>query len=284
MQKGCAEMNKTDIENEIKKNEEVILELLKINKKLLQRYEKPENSRCEKKSYDEYNNFWHDFWEKKEYFRKDLPIVNNGVVIQGLTPFEFKKKVIIDELRQKIEILQPRVVLEIGSGGGLNLMLLAPEFPNISFIGLEPTQSGVDITNKMILEPPAEFEKAFHNKAVHNIEIIQGSILDKRVIESMPKDIDLIFTSAVLEQLNNNINEAFAGISLLKFTHFLFYEEWLEANSDIKHYKTLVESDYFRQSTRILNEFNLILKEFKIPILQPSWMQYGIAFGVKNEF
>jgi len=48
-----------------------------------------------------------------------------------------------------IEILKPHRVLEVGSGDGINLLMLAGAFPQTSFTGLELTASGLAAARKV---------------------------------------------------------------------------------------------------------------------------------------
>lgn len=108
---------------------------------LLRRTYKP--MRTEQLSLTEYDQFWDNFWDTREYFRRDLQFLRNGVPINpNISPFGYKKNAIIPLIANKIHMYNIRSVLEIGSGAGLNLMLLAPLFPDVEFIGLEPTNSG----------------------------------------------------------------------------------------------------------------------------------------------
>lgn len=93
---------------------------------------------------------------------------------------------------------------------------------------------------------------------------------------------DFIFSCAVFEQMNNYIELLFDNVFSLSAANFLFYEEWLEANStNITHYKTLVEADYFRCSISYLNKYRLNSIKFEIPMIQPSWLQYGVVYCEK---
>lgn len=116
-----------------------------------------------------------------------------------------------------------------------------------------------------------------------NVRVLKGSILDDQMIKILNnEEVDFVFSSAVLEQMNNYIDLLFHNIFQINCKNFLFYEEWLEANSNIAHYKTLVEADYFRLSTTYLNQFEFLKDiQFEIPAIQPSWLQYGVLFCEK---
>jgi tRNA G46 methylase TrmB len=271
------------IKKEIRMNLREIKHRIKVLWILTSRYFKNTSLRTVSHSYEEYDSFWDDFWKKKEYFKTHYPFIKNEkLIIPQISPLEFKKEVIIKIISKKIKELDIKSVLEIGSGAGLNLLFLAPLFPDVKFFGIEPTESGVRVSTDFIKNPPKEFGSDLVEKSIDNIYIYKGSILNKDDLKELKnQSFDLIFTSAVLEQLNNFLDQAFENIFQFNSKYYLFYEEWLEANSKISCYKTLVESDYFRVSTSYLNKFPIDILQFEIPIIQPSWLSYGVVFGKK---
>lgn len=242
-----------------------------------------DNRRLSIISYSEYDNYWDSFWSKKNIFREDLTFTVFDKKIPLMTPFLFKKQGIIKILANTIESHNFKSVLEVGSGAGLNLLLLAPLFPNVHFYGLEPTTSGVRVSNQFIRAPPEEFELAYLLGDLKNVTIIKGDILnDETIKEIQNRKFDLVFTCAVLEQLHNYLDIVFNNIFSLSNGYFLFYEEWLEGNYTIEKYNTLVDSDYFRVSWNYLNKFeNVELVDRYIPHLQPSWLSYSVVFCKK---
>lgn len=243
------------------------------------------DTRTPESSYGEYNDFWNDFWEKGEYLRTDLQMSQNGKMFSGMSPLEFKKNTIIKLLTDFISANKCIKILEIGSGAGLNLLYLAQLHSNCMFFGIEPTDSGVELSKKFSLNIPKEISINNENRLLHNVTFIKGSILDHTLIEKIKyMGFDLIFTCAALEQVHNNIDTAFSNIFNLKAKYYAFYEEWLDANGDVNHYKTLVDNDYFRIPISFLNKYEKIsVTEIKIPSLQPSWMRYAFVVAEKNK-
>ena len=84
--------------------------------------------------------------------------------------------------------------------------------------------------------------------------------------------------------MNNNIASDFLVNIFKKFKKNSIEYVILRNYEKLPYDNDSKDVDILIKACTIDNTFNLILKEFKIPILQPSWMQYGIAFGVKNEF
>ena len=278
--------NKESLRLEILDNlRQIYIRTFRIMPRLILRYVLGRRERTTHLSHLEYDNYWDTFWNKRDIFRTDLPMTKFDKPIRSISPFEFKRLGIVSILEEKLKQNDITSVLEVGSGAGLNLMLLAPKFPKISYAGLEPTESGIRISNKFINSPPPEFEEAYKIGRVENVRVIQGSILDDKLMEKLGNNkFDLVFTCAVLEQLNNYVDIALDNIFNLTREYFLFYEEWLEANYLVKeNYLTLVKSDYFRLSWNYLNKYrNIEILERSIPALQPSWLKYGVVFGKKS--
>ena len=279
------EINRDNLKHEIQENaRQIYIRAFHVLPTLLARYFLHKGERTQDLSLSTYDNYWNTFWETKDIFRTDLPFTKFDKPIGELTPFESRKAGIVSILAEKIQRTNVSSVLEVGSGTGLNLLLLAPVFPHVTFTGLEPSESGVKISNKLVKAPPPEFEEAHKTGEIRNIEIIRGFILDIEAVERLTNyKFDLVYTSAVLEQLHNYVDIAFENIFKLTSKYFLFFEEWLEANHLIQNYLTLIRSDYFRLSWNYLHRYEGIeILERSIPSIQPSWLKYGVVFGKKS--
>ena len=277
-------MNAHLLRTEIRANIREILYRFIIIGKLLFRFVVKKNLRTPAVSYPEYDNYWASFWNNRDIFRK-LPILYyDNPIHPQISPFLARKMGIGKILAQKIEQYEFKSVLEVGSGAGLNLLMLAPLFPDALFVGLEPTESGVRISTEFSKAPPPEFEEAFKKGKVDNIKILKGSILEREDLKQLRDyKFDFVFTSAVLEQLHNYSDICFGNIFDQSNGYFLFFEEWLEANYLILNYKTLVDCDYFRMSWNYLNRFpDIEILERSIPPIQPSWLKYGVVFCRKS--
>jgi hypothetical protein len=271
------------LEQELKDNIKEILnrqQIVDILKKRLQ----GTGQRTPEESYREFDNYWSDFWNKRDSFRTDLTFVHYDKPISPpITPYLSNKLGIINILKEKIEQYKFKTILEIGSGAAMNLMNLAPLFPDISFYGLELTTSGVNISNEFINNPPPEFEEAYKNGPLGNITIFKGSILEKKsLVQLNDLYFDFVFTTGTFAHFHDEIELCFKHIFSIAKKYFLFYELWREANYIIENYKTLVDNDYFRISWNYLNSFQDIqILERTIPAIQPSWLKFGIVFCKK---
>jgi tRNA G46 methylase TrmB len=264
---------------EIRRNFKEIKYRLIILHKLVVRYFCHKDVRTPAVSFDEYNQYWASFWEKRDIdiFCKDWRIYNAlGVPV---SPFECCVNVIVKTLQQKIGQYGCKAVLEIGSGAGINLLLIASLFPNVKFYGLEPTDSGVKMSREFINNTPKEFMLSNKNGPLKNVTIFKGSILDEASLAGIRNlKIDLIFTCSALEQVHNYLEHVFPRIFSLSNGYFLFCEPWLEGN-DVRHYKYLVDRDFFRISWNYLCRYKDIeVLERKVPLIQPVWMTYSEVF------
>lgn len=266
------------LSDEIEDNVREIATRSEIIEILKRRIDRRERVRSATVSYSEYDNYWRAFWDSRDFLRKDLPFVRFDKPIDPpISPLDFKVQTIVPAIAEAIHKSQAQQVLEIGSGAGMNLLLLAPMFPSVRFVGLEPTTSGVEMASSFLNSPPIEFPAAHSMGCIKNVHIVQGSILDGTVVSALKQEsFDLIFTAAVLEQLQNELDSAFQNIFSIATSYCLFLEEWREANCDVSNYKTLVESDYFRVSWNYLHRYHDIeLLERFVPAIQPAWLKYG---------
>ncbi|MCB1153901.1 MAG: class I SAM-dependent methyltransferase [Deltaproteobacteria bacterium] len=248
---------------------------------LTQRFREQASHRHPEMVRDEYDRFWDRAWASGEYLRTDGVILKYDRPLADYSALDFKKDVVVASLRRYIEEHGIASVLEIGSGAGMNLIYLAQLLPEVRFVGLEPTSSGVRLGREFAREIPKELRLGDSTGPLSNVEFIQGSILDADAVESLEGErFDLVFTAAVLEQMHNEIETAFAHIFRLATRYFYFFEEWLEANSRLEHYAYLVHHDYFRLSWRYLSERgDLEILDRTIPAIQPGQVQYGVVFG-----
>lgn len=231
----------------------------------------------------EYQEGWEDYFNTRSYFKAgDHPFTENNKPMRPMSLYEYQLNVTDKIVADYIRKYNFKSVLEIGSGGGLNMMNLAPMFPDVQFYGLELTESGVNTSRRILANPPPEFELAHKHGPINNVKIIHGSILSKEAIDELRQHkFDLVFTSAVLEQLHNYLDVVFENISQLDYSHFLFNEEWLDLNTDLNKYRALINYDYFRASIDTLNQFPMRVIETLFPATQPTGMNYAMVFGQK---
>lgn len=131
------------------------------------------------------------FTEKKSILYSDFITINNKMPLIKLC------KCFVDEL-QKTEGNRERKILDAGSGGGSNTVMLAEHIPYAKIVGIELSEKLVSVAK----------ETNYRD----NIEYIVGDVTDPNIMEKY----DVIFSSNVLEHVNNPGNMIIALSRLLK--------------------------------------------------------------------
>ena len=145
---------------------------------------------------------------------------------------------------------RPRSVLEVGSGWGLNLMVLAGQSPETSFHGVELTANGVALTRKlaqgddlpaplraMLPAPPTD------PSAFRRVQVERGSA------ERLPfadGAFDLVFTRLALEQMESIRAAALAEIARVARAHVMLIESFVEENDVGLRRRYAIANGYFR--------------------------------------
>jgi SAM-dependent methyltransferase len=244
--------------------------------KLLKRYHRG-IARTQPRSLREYQRRWESFADPGLLHQR-YTIIDRGVPRQ-VSWLTWRTDYLVPEIRRYLERARPRTVLEVGCGMGANLLCLAPLYPRVRFVGLEPTASGVERARAHMAAPPREFAAAHAAAPLENVEIVQGSILDPAVLEG--ERFDFVFTTGVLEQLHYYAHQAFANIFRLCRGHFFFYEEFREANlQPLSLYRYLVDVDYFRHSWDIFERYPQVeILERRLDQAHKPNVRYGLVFG-----
>lgn len=132
---------------------------------------------------------------------------------------------------QAIERLQPRTVLEVGAGPGMNLAALAGMFPEIAFSGAELTASGVSALRSIQSEPlPMAFDRfaprPIRDRDGHRrIDIVQA---DARNLPFADGGFDLVFTRLALEQMEDVRAAALAEVHRVAGGRAVFVEPFAD--------------------------------------------------------
>lgn len=133
-----------------------------------------------------------------------------------------------------IEFLQPRRVLEVGTGNGQYPLLLSCVFPEVEFHGVELTDEGVAVARKfqdlerlpgpyidfipVEVRDPAGFKRA---------QIVQGSA---RALQYEDRSFDLVFTCLALEQMEQLRHQAFSEITRVSRSTVSHLEPFSDVN------------------------------------------------------
>jgi len=276
---------KTALKQEMKYNLRGVYWHFKFLCTLAGRYLKKSVRRNTQAVYKEYDAVWQKFWDDRLFFSNDrYPFLENGKRMDPMiSPYQYQMQVTDKMLADYIKKYNFKRVLEVGSGTGLHLLNLAALFPDVEFFAVELTQSGVELTKKLLVSPPPEFPLAYQQAPLKNVQVIQGSILSDETTKELAKQpYDFVFTTLVLEQLHNYLDVVFSNIFKLDFSHFLFHEQWFEFNTYFNKYRLLIDYDYFRAPMQLLNQFPAKVIEAIHPAIQPMGMNVVGVFGEKT--
>jgi SAM-dependent methyltransferase len=149
-----------------------------------------------------------------------------------------------------IRTLKPQRVLEVGCGNGINLILLASQFPEIAFCGIELTEAGNRVARELQRAnslPPAlaayPLTPGVDPLAFRRIEFMQGDATDMPFTDG---EFDLVFTVLSVEQMERVRDKALAEIARASSGYVLNMEPFAEANRSLLRRVHVFGRDYFR--------------------------------------
>jgi SAM-dependent methyltransferase len=160
-----------------------------------------------------------------------------------------------------IEQVKPRRVLEVGSGDGINLLLLAGAFPEIAFTGLELTTNGLNAA--MAARHAPALPKVLQSYsplaqkdplAFQRIEFLQGNACAMPFANGA---FDLVLTVLAVEQMERVRKEALTEIARVTGKHLLNLEPFQEVNATGLRRLNVLSRDYFRGSIDELPDYGL---------------------------
>jgi SAM-dependent methyltransferase len=153
-------------------------------------------------------------------------------------------------LLRAIELLQPRRVLEVGCGNGINLLLLAGRFPNIAFTGIDLTTEGIAAAKALqqqTLLP--DYLQAFAPLSLRDpaaFKRIDFQTGDAARLPFADKSFDLVFTCLALEQMNRLRARVFPEIARVAAGHAFMIEPFRDANPSGMSRRYIVGRDYLQ--------------------------------------
>lgn len=160
-----------------------------------------------------------------------------------------------------IRALQPKRVLEVGCGNGINLLLLASQFPEISFTGIELTAAGNRVARE--LQERDTLPDALSRYAVdpgtdaaafRRINFLQG---DATAMPFADNAFDLVLTVLSVEQMERVRHKALSEIARVSGGHVLNLEPFAEANRTALRRMHVYGRDYFRGAIGGLPRYGL---------------------------
>jgi ubiquinone/menaquinone biosynthesis C-methylase UbiE len=160
-----------------------------------------------------------------------------------------------------LRFLRPASVLEVGSGLGINLAILASQCPGTRFHGIELTKSGVDLTRALVAadrlpQPLQDFmaEPPSVPNGFRDVTVDRGSA------ERLPyadNSFDLVMTRLALEQMESIRERALTEISRVARSYVLMIESFRELNDEGLRRKYAVGNRYFRGAIADLPRYGL---------------------------
>ena len=160
-----------------------------------------------------------------------------------------------------IDRLQPKKVLEVGCGNGINLLSLAGHFPAVDFTGIDLTPAGIEAARKVQSGDklpdslagyiPLEMADPTAFKRIH---FVQGSAADMPFADG---EFDLVYTVLAVEQMERIRDAALAEIARVSRGHVLMLEPFRDVNRKGLRRLYALSRNYFRGSIQGLARFGL---------------------------
>lgn len=160
-----------------------------------------------------------------------------------------------------IERWKPKSVLEVGYGNGINLILLAGQFPGISFAGVELTSGGCEKAKSFQALPRLpESTKAFaplqtrDPEAFKRIDFVQG---DASSLPFASSSFDLVYSVMAVEQMEQIRAKALSEIARVANKGVAMIEPFQDVNDSIWSRLYVYRRNYFRGSVKDLRTYGL---------------------------
>ncbi len=164
-------------------------------------------------------------------------------------------------LMRLIERLQPRSVLEVGCGIGINLLVLSARFPDVTFNGIDLTARGIASIKEMSAQdtlPQALLdyspEPSLDPTAHRRIKVRQGSAADMPYGDN---EFDLLYSVAALEQMEAIRPQVMAELKRVSNGHVAMVEAFRDWNQSGMRRNYIVAQDYFASRIDDLPNFGL---------------------------
>lgn len=168
----------------------------------------------------------------------------------------------LDRLMHVIGLLKPRNILEVGAGVGHNLFAIAGVFPEISFAGLELSDSGVrwakEVQTLEILPPEARaYGPRSHADpaAFKRIDFRQGTAAAMPYADG---SFDLVFTRQAIEQMNAIHDSVFKEIARVCAGHAVMIEPFADFAVNEIHRLATLKKNHFGGPVSSLPAYGLL--------------------------
>ena len=192
--------------------------------------------------------------ENARYF---LTWGEEGLEVRGWA----EKRVHLLLLSKMLESFAPASVLEVGSGNGLVLMMLAVGHPTIRFTGVELTDAGISAARRMQLQPQLLVAvssalpfQAVEPDAFRAVEFRQGNAANLPFADGT---FDVVMTSLALEQMNQVKRQALRELARVARKRVLMLEPFRDFNTTPERFYYTRSRDYLSASVTDLAQYGL---------------------------
>lgn len=155
-----------------------------------------------------------------------------------------------------LRVLQPRSVLELGCGMGVNLAFLSRAYPDVEFAGIELTRQGVLRCRKNIAHTPQQLIEFYPRRLKSARCQMVSPILIQGSAQNVPlrdASFELVFTMQALEQMNPIRNRVLSEIHRVTSGFACFFEAFADYNKGELRLNIL-ERNYFGGSLQELRK------------------------------
>ncbi|MDC0446194.1 class I SAM-dependent methyltransferase [Candidatus Pelagibacter sp.] len=187
---------------------------------------------------------------------------------------------------EKIRKIKPKKVLEVASGNGINLKILAECFDNIEFTGIDFSEVGINHSNEIknrSLTPemirPLDFKISSNTYPQSNLNFL---LKDASNLDFLDNEFDLIFTCLGLEQMNDIKFDALNEIKRCAKSDIILIEPFKDLNNfGIRyfHHKT---NNYFDLSYNEIPDENFKILEYKVDYPRKLSLKVGMLHLIKK--
>lgn len=220
-------------------------------------YKKKITTYLRKRTYDEaWSNplrnykLWFDKNEKKQLFFYKKFFFSSGAIARRI--FQYYTYEIIKKKNLKN-------VLEIGSGNGINLCLLASYFENTSFQGIDISSEGINQSNILLKSDLSDnfFDGMPIKPATKKLKNIKFSIGDASSLKFENHNFDLVFSILALEQMDHIKENVIKEMIRVSSKYILFIEPFIDYNQTFLKKLHHRGSSYFSHRVEDLKKYNL---------------------------
>jgi ubiquinone/menaquinone biosynthesis C-methylase UbiE len=213
--------------------------------------------------------------ESARYF---LSWGEEGLEVRGWA----EKRVHLLLLSKALQWLCPTSVLEVGSGNGLILMMLAVAHPHVRFTGMELTDAGISAARRIQSQPqlPAAVSSALPFEAAQPdafraVEFRQGNAARLPLADG---SFDVVMTSLALEQMNQVKRQALRELARVARRAVVMLEPFRDFNATPERFYYTRSRDYLSASVSDLEQYGL--KPLHVFADFPSKVTRGVGLVV----